>query len=179
MPLWITELGWHTARDSFSPGVDDSTQGAYLARAALISLSQGVERFYWYTFRDSGTASDDQEQRFGMYSFDEIPGGEPEAQPKSAAEFSTLSAVLADHDTISDRSEELGLDATSWALELEGGEAASALALWTAGEPHTIELGRRLGSVLLDTAGNELPLTGGPASWQIELSGRPVYLLSP
>jgi hypothetical protein len=177
MPLWITELGWHTALDSFSPGVDDSTQGAYLARAALISLSQGVQRFYWYTFRDSGTASDDQEQRFGMFTFDEIPGGEPEAQPKSAAEFATLSAVLADHDSISDRSEELGLDAQSWALQLEGGEAASALALWTAGEAHTIELGRRLGTVLLDTAGNELPLTGGPGSWQIELSGRPVYLL--
>jgi len=177
MPLWITELGWHTALDSFSPGVDENTQGAYLVRAALISFSQGVERFYWYTFRDSGTASDDQEQRFGLFTWDEVPGGEPEAQSKSAEEFATLSSVLADHDTISDRSEELGLDANSWALQLEGGSSPSALALWTASETQSIEVGRSAGNTLLDTAGTELTLSGSPLAWQIEISGRPVYLL--
>jgi len=177
MPLWITELGWHTALDSFSPGVDESTQGAYLVRAALIAFSQGVERFYWYTFRDSGTASDDQEQRFGLFGFDEIPGGEPEAVSKSGEEFATLSSVLADHDTISDRSQELGLDAHSWALELHGGSSPAALALWTGGEAQSIEVGRSAGNTLLDTAGTELTLGGGPLSWQIEISGRPVYLL--
>jgi polysaccharide biosynthesis protein PslG len=178
LPLWITELGWHTALDSFSPGVDDTTQGAYLARSALISMSQGVERFYWYTFRDSGTASDDQEQRFGLFSYDEVPGDGTEAVAKSAAEFATLSAVLDDHNTLSDRSEDLGFDEESWAIELAGGTAPSSLALWTAGPPETVELGRNLGNTLLDTAGNELPLSGTPLAWQIELTGRPVYLLS-
>jgi len=178
MPLWITELGWHTALDSFSPGVDDNTQGAYLARGALIAMSQGVERFYWYTFRDSGTDSDDQEQRFGLFSYDEAPETDPPAQPKSAAEFATLSRVLGDHDTLADQSEELGLGANSWALQISGGTAPPTLALWTAGEPEVIELGRNLGDTLLDTAGNELPLSGSAIAWQIELTGRPVYLLN-
>ena len=177
MPLWITELGWHTALDSLSAGVDERTQGAYLVRAALISLSQGVERFYWYTFRDSGTDSDDQEQRFGLFGYDQIPGADPVAQPKSAAEFATLTAMLADHHTVADRSAEFGLDAQSWALQLKGGTAPSALALWTAGEAHRVELGRDLGSQLIDTAGDELPLSGAPLTWQIELSDRPVYLI--
>jgi len=178
MPLWITELGWHTALDSFSPGVDDQTQGAYLARGALIAMSQGVERFYWYTFRDSGTDSDDQEQRFGLFSYDDDPANEPLAQPKSAAEFATLSGVMADHDALSDRSQQLGLGADSWGLEVSGGTAPTALALWTTGEAETVELGRNLGDTLLDTAGNELPLSGNPLAWQIELTGRPVYLLN-
>jgi len=177
MPLWITELGWHTAPESFSPGVDEATQGAYLARAALISFSQGVERFYWYTFRDSGTADDDQEQRFGLFSWDEIPGADPPAVSKSAVEFRALSEVLADHESIRDRSEELGLDGRTWALAIDGGSAPAALALWTHGEAQTIEVGRDVGNTLVDTAGSELALSGGGTAWQIEVSARPVYLL--
>ncbi len=175
--LWMTELGWHTALDAIAPGVSTETQGAYLARAALLSFSQGVERFYWYTFRDTGLDNDYQEDRFGLYSYDEDPSQPPSAQPVSALEFAALSRALGQHTTVRDRSEELGLDAETWALELSGGTGRT-LAVWTTGDERTVLVEPRDQATLLDAAGAELALETLEGAWQIPASPRPHYLLS-
>ncbi|MEE2828417.1 MAG: hypothetical protein VX498_04445 [Myxococcota bacterium] len=177
LPLWITELGWHTAMNSFAPGVEPEVQAAYLVRSALISFAQGVERYYWYTFRDSGTATDDQEQRFGLYTFDPDPSSEPEASPVSADELETLLTVLGTHRRVRDRSEELGLDDQTWAVELSGG-TGTTLALWTAGEPQHLRVPRSGVGNLVGPRGEEIDLVSQGGAWEIEVSGSPVYLIS-
>lgn len=65
-PIWITEFGWptHTA------GVTEAQQAAYLQRETLLAMSQGVQRLFWYDFRNDGTDTGNQEQNFGLYKRD-------------------------------------------------------------------------------------------------------------
>ena len=46
-PLWITECGWPTHKAW--NGVSEETQADYLVRSIVLSLTHGVEKFYWYT----------------------------------------------------------------------------------------------------------------------------------
>ena len=180
MPMWITELGWHTAQDALAPGTDAETQGAWLVRGALIAFAQGVDRFYWYTFRDSGTSEDFQEERFGLFTYDEDPTSAPEAQRTSADEFATLVSMLGDHVRVTDRSEILGLDEFTWALELGGAEEGvgpATTVLWTTSDPLTVRLPREGQASLWDTAGEELRLESSEGAWEVPVSGRPVYLV--
>jgi len=140
LELWITELGWHTARNSLVAGVDETDQAAYLVRSALISLAQGCPVYQWYTFRDSGTDSTDQEQMFGLYGHDADPTTDPPAEPKeAAAAFVTLTEMLGDHDRIEDLSEWLGLDGETYAYQLSGGEG-TVVVVWTTGEERTVQI---------------------------------------
>jgi hypothetical protein len=53
-PIWVTEIGWGTrgASDSGDPAINEETQASFLIRAYTLLLSAGVERIYWYLFRD-------------------------------------------------------------------------------------------------------------------------------
>ena len=61
-PLWITELGWSTALNI----TDDARQAHYLVRSVVLSLSAGVQKFFWYDFLNDGTESVNLEQNFGL-----------------------------------------------------------------------------------------------------------------
>ena len=47
-PLWVSEGGWGTSKDLG----DQTLQAAFLARSYLVLLSQGVSRFYWYSWNN-------------------------------------------------------------------------------------------------------------------------------
>jgi hypothetical protein len=52
--VWVTEIGWGT-RAAAAPGelaIDERTQASFLVRAYALLISTGVERIYWYLFRD-------------------------------------------------------------------------------------------------------------------------------
>ncbi len=49
-PIWITELGWSTAFNI----TNDREQAHYLVRSAVLSLSAGVQKFFWYDFLNDG-----------------------------------------------------------------------------------------------------------------------------
>lgn len=66
--VWATEFGWPT----FSGGVTEIQQAAYLEQAAVILLAYGVDVAFWYGFRNDGTA-DAQEQTFGLLHHDYTP----------------------------------------------------------------------------------------------------------
>ncbi len=130
LELWITELGWHTAPEAFVTGVSEAEQAAYLVRSTLLAFAQGVPVYQWYTFRDSGDDPEDQEQMFGLYGYDPDPTDGIEAAPKLAATaYATLTAQLGEHDRIEDLSMWLGLDATTYAYLLSGGDGET-VALW-------------------------------------------------
>lgn len=65
-PVWITEFGWPT----HAAGVTEAQQAAYLQRETLLAMSQGVQRLFWYDFRNDGTDTGNQEQNFGLYKRD-------------------------------------------------------------------------------------------------------------
>lgn len=130
LELWITELGWHTAPDAFVTGVDEADQAAYLVRSTLLAFAQGVPVYQWYTFRDSGDDPEDQEQMFGLYGYDPDPTDGVDAEPKLAATgYATLTTQLGAHDRIEDLSVWLGLDDSTYAYLLSGGDGET-VALW-------------------------------------------------
>jgi len=47
-PLWASEGGWGTSSDLWNQDL----QAAFLARSYLVLLSQGVRRFYWYSWNN-------------------------------------------------------------------------------------------------------------------------------
>ncbi|MGH7946413.1 MAG: hypothetical protein ACREF9_15595 [Opitutaceae bacterium] len=53
-PVWVTEIGWGL-QSGAQPGalaIDEGTQAKFLVRACALLLSAGIERVYWYLFRD-------------------------------------------------------------------------------------------------------------------------------
>jgi putative glycosyl hydrolase len=55
-PVWVTEIGWGTkpAAAPLDLAIDEDVQASFLVRAYALLLSAGVERIYWYLFRDYG-----------------------------------------------------------------------------------------------------------------------------
>jgi len=138
--IWVGELGWHTAPDAFAPGLTHADQAAVVVRAAILSFAQGAEQFTWYTTRDSGTDTADQEQMFGLVGYDADPldGDDAERKPAYWA-YATLSKMLGSHDAIRDLSEDLHLDAQTYGYELSGGPSKT-LVLWTDGPSREVQV---------------------------------------
>ncbi len=61
-PIWITELGWSTAFNI----TNDREQAHYLVRSAVLSLSAGVQKFFWYDFLNDGSELFNPEENFGL-----------------------------------------------------------------------------------------------------------------
>ncbi len=68
-PIWVTEIGWQL-KPSKAAGdlvIDEEVQARFLARSFALLQSAGVERTYWYLFRDTpefsmGLVHDDAER---------------------------------------------------------------------------------------------------------------------
>ena len=50
-PIWATEIGWYTSGDEYS--VTPQQQANYLVRAYALLMAAGVDRVYWYLYRDN------------------------------------------------------------------------------------------------------------------------------
>ncbi len=176
LPLWITEMGWHTAPEAIAVGVSPEDQAALLVRGALVAFSQGVEIFDWYTFRDSGEDPQNQEHMFGLYDYDDDPLDNDEASPKPAAHaFSALSRALADHDTVEDLSEWLGLDENTWALRLTGGTGETHV-FWTLEETSELLLPGRGKATHWDLNSTETTIRSRRGAFALGLSSSPVFV---
>lgn len=71
-PIWINEIGWSTAPNTWGlPTVTDRIIATWLS--AVYTDLYGVERIYWYNFRDVAQDPDDPEHHFGLTYFDMAP----------------------------------------------------------------------------------------------------------
>lgn len=77
-PLWMTEFGapQNDARVAmmFSGakpvrGLRRSDHAAYLVKSHVIALERGVEKIFWYNYRDRGTGRHDPEDHFGLVDY--------------------------------------------------------------------------------------------------------------
>ncbi len=175
LPLWITELGWHTAADALFEGATEEQQAAWLARSALLSFAQGLPVYLWYTYADSGTDTTDQEQMFGLYALDDTSPDGLRAKPAAAA-FETLAKLLGAHRVAEDLSQWLGLDADTYAYRFSGGEGELVVAWRSEGEGELLLPGD--GSTVLysqDGSSQELRAEGG--AFTLQVGEEPVYLV--
>lgn len=176
--LWVTELGWHTAPLALATGVSDEEQAHYLVRSAVLSLAQGVQRFAWYTFTDSGTDPIDQEQMFGLYAFDPDPTVAPDAEPKPAVgAYTLLAEMLRGRTALEDRSELLGLGEDSYAYALVGA-SDEVLVLWAVEDDEVLVPGRGAAQ-LRDLYGRTQEVDSEGGAFEVALGPAPVFLIPP
>jgi len=129
-----------------------------------------------YTFRDSGDDLGDQEQNFGLYTWDADPlsGDDAEMKPAAAA-LKAFLQLAGDATEVSDRSVALGLDGNTYAYNLVGASSRTVV-LWTDGDPVTVALGQTRGASVLDLFGQPIDVEVRRGAWQLPVSGDPIYV---
>jgi len=178
LPVWVTEMGWHTAPGALVPGVTEEEQAAWLVRSAAMTLGTGDPLYVWYTFRDSGTDPTDQEEMFGLYGYDDDPLSEPDPEPKRAAlALHTFLDTVGEHQTVADRSVSLGLDAETWAYEFSEGADTVVTLLWTTGAEQVVWVPGRGTALVRELTGETGEVRARRGAWEVHLSDRPVYLV--
>ncbi|MGH7894559.1 MAG: cellulase family glycosylhydrolase [Candidatus Binatia bacterium] len=120
LPVWLTELGWHTAPESgvagFPPGVSEIDQARYLVRAVTLALSQRAERVCWYTLLDYPAFLTNKEDAFGLFRYQANPTpGTLDPKPAYTA-AKTLAGVLGPTRFVRDLRVELDLPREGYAF---------------------------------------------------------------
>ncbi|MFD0712231.1 S-layer homology domain-containing protein [Paenibacillus sp. GCM10027626] len=82
IPLWLTEMGWHTKLGG--DGVSEDKQAEYLARYNVLAISEGVENITWYDFKNDGAEPENREHNFGIIVNEEDGRGAYTAKPAFA-----------------------------------------------------------------------------------------------
>lgn len=99
MPLWFTEIGapvdgnpggffGYPSIPAFDRGLSRSEHAAYLLKCHLVAFHLGVQKVFWYTYRDGGDDPEFAEDHFGMIDFWGYP------LPSYVA-YSTMARLLA------------------------------------------------------------------------------------
>jgi hypothetical protein len=183
LPLWITEIGWHTAPDSgtplFPPGVSELDQARFLVRSTVLAVAEGAERVCWYTLLDYANELHDKEAAFGLFRYQAVPT--PDAlDPKVAyAAATVLAHVLGRTRFVRDLRGELGLPPEAYAFSFRSGRPRQTIIVFWAtadGVPLTTRVRGRVRAARLismegaatDVALPAITLTLGPS---------PVYLV--
>jgi hypothetical protein len=183
LPLWVTELGWHTALESgfplFPPGVSELDQARFLVRGTVLTLAAGAQRMCWYTLLDYPNFLHDKEAAFGLFHYQPTPiAGALDPKPAYGA-ARTLATVLGPTRFERDLRADLGLPSTAYAYAFRHGPRSRVLVLWATADADATQVPiargvRRVRRVEMDGASADL---GRPASVDVTLTPTPVYLL--
>ena len=163
-PVWITELGWTSVLTD-----SEAQQGDFLARAEIISVASGVERFYWYDMISDNQSPTDNIGNFGIVrqATEQVPVFEP--KPAAAAQ-AIVSRMLAGKDFVAQ--DDIGPDIYSYRF----GEGATAVTAAWALTPTTVSYKAEKPVQITSITGEkrtEQPVDGVVS---IELGPSPVFL---
>jgi hypothetical protein len=75
-PIWITEIGWPNCGRG---AVTEEEQAAFLPRAYAIAFANGVDRVYWYAFKDDVAECTPGEVRSRNFGLLDVNNRETEA----------------------------------------------------------------------------------------------------
>lgn len=145
-PLWVTETGWTAVA-----GLDENERARFAVRGLLISLSQGVRSWQWWSTRDRDGADlvAPAEGHFGLFT----PDGTP--HPVYTAIVNTMKELGA-AISVTDLRDELGLQKPYvWALRFTFKNGAAKDVVWYAGRgegPRVAEYTGATGTRLSDGA---------------------------
>jgi hypothetical protein len=184
LPLWVTELGWHTAPDSgtpgFPPGVSELDQARFLVRATLLALAQGVERVCWYTLLDYPSFLSNKEDAFGLFHYQAMPTAAT-LDPKPAYQAAkTLAAVLGPTRFVKDSRIAFHLPPEGYALQFRRTKPNQTIIVyWATRDRLTVHarVAANVDSVRrVDLDGTTMEL-GKPETVDLPLTESPVYLV--
>ncbi len=184
LPVWVTEVGWHTALDSgvpgFPPGVSEADQARYLVRATLLSLVEGVERVCWYTLLDYANFASNKEDAFGLFHYVASPTPTT-LDPKPAYQAAkTLGTLLGPMRFSQDSSASFHLPSEGHALQFRRTKPTQTiLVFWATRDGLEIQAKVAQGVKHVQRVEFDGTTTdfGKPDSIDVELSASPVYLV--
>ncbi len=180
-PLWITEMGWHTATNQpvFS-GTTYLDQARFLVRGYLLALSASVEEVCWYTFADGDYPWVWQEDAFGLFVQDDdwTDGLYPAAKPSYGA-LVTMAHTLDGLEFADDLTGELGLAGQGYAFRFDG-LALRVVVAWVVEDTDSahVTLTRLPPTVQVVTMdGTMAEVQTDQGSLTVPLSGSPTYVV--
>jgi len=184
LPLWVTEIGWHTAPDSgtpgFPPGVSELDQARFLVRATALALAEEAQVVCWYTLTDYAGAEHNKEAAFGLLRYQPAPRrGNLDPKPSYVAARS-FAQVLGDTRFSRDVASALRLPAGTHALRFRAEDRSrSVLVLWSTIDGVVLRgrLDAAITGVELVTVDGAATDLGRPAEVTVMLSASPVYLV--
>ena len=118
MPIWATEMGWHTAiQAQVTLGVTESLQADLWVRSCVLSIANGVEKVFPYTYSDGSGDLTDKESHFGMVEYLANAGGStlPHNPKPAYYAYQTMTTLLAQCGFDKDLRDEMGLLPTTYA----------------------------------------------------------------
>lgn len=134
VPLYLTEMAWHSTGSLHPCGIDEDTQATYLARAYLLAKTlPAIKGLWWYDLANDGSDPAEQEHNFGLLRKDLSP------KPAYAA-LKAIAPVLNEYRYLpaETRPVEPG---TAQVVELIFGKGEQRLlAVWTQGAPTQVTL---------------------------------------
>jgi hypothetical protein len=158
-PIWITEVGWHTASNNKLGYSTEEEQAQYIVRSFVLSVAGGVTMHCWYTFRDGANYLDDSEAAFGLVGYDPDPTDDvlPYVKPSYHA-YSIMSHMLGDTYYSEDLRDELGLGDSRYAYRfITPDKTKTVTVLWTTDDDPSVVLVR--------------PRDEANYRWQVEMLG--------
>ncbi|MFF7706239.1 hypothetical protein [Pseudomonas sp. NPDC007930] len=169
VPLYLTEMGWHSTADRHPCGVGADTQAAFLARSFLLARTlPAIKGMWWYDLVNDGTDPADQEHNFGLLNAD--------LTPKPAYRvLKAISRLLREGELLQ---QQAGADGVQLLLFRLGND--HLLAAWKPGRSTEVQLntdGPVAGPVrVLDTRQADAGVVSAPAQWQCQPQGCSVTL---
>ena len=73
--IWATEFGWstYTGPKTVQSHIDEPTQGEYLIRRLVMSMSLGFDRIFWFALSDLDRRVPDRDRHYGLLYLDGRP----------------------------------------------------------------------------------------------------------
>lgn len=169
-PVWFSEIGWPSGAGcgDCPSGID---QARYLVRFYALAAAAGVQRVFWYDFRDDERSVSPQELHFGLLHRDLV------GKPASSA-YAYLSHLLGGATFLS--ADRLGSDGL-YALRFQR-QNGPLLMVWNTGSttrevtlpwPGTTAIAVGIEGAVRRT----VPVVAGTVTWQANPDGDPIYLL--
>lgn len=167
--IWVTEIGYPT--HAGQTGSDERSQAALSVRtAALLQAMGGIEKVYWYDFKDDGLTREYNEHNFGVVLHQEYHcAPKPAAVALSVFARQTAGAKLLNWDASG--------GTNLLAYQLPNGK--KLLVAWSASKPVRLEIGGKI-ELMVDLIGaakpvasrvaidaNAIYVIGNDLTWQI------------
>lgn len=177
MPIWVTELGWHTAIQApITLGVTEEHQAAFWVRSCVLALSLGIEKVFPYTYSDGSGDLTDKESHFGMVRYLNNASGSnlPHDTKPAYHAYQIMTGMLSGCGFMKDLRDELNLAPNAFAYEFEitNTDERVVVAWSTASLPGLISFGSTPQQVLT-MYGADLPVFTSV----VGLSSSPVYIV--
>lgn len=168
MPIWITELGWYVKPPGGNSDlvVTEADQASYLVRAITLTLSAGVERFYWYHARDDASFPTS-----GLLRSTEDPKGRYAPKPSYVA-YGTLIRQL---DGARFQRREQTVNDEVYSLLFNNG-ARDVRVVWALA-PTTLTVKAAAPLTVVDLMGGTKVLPAEAGEIKLSISDTPVYLV--